>query len=147
MIEQIYNYQDMSFEQRKTALTSLSSIGFCSAYGKMKTMQNVMDSSIGEKMPQFYFVFRNMELIGYMFLIGDSKRYRAFPWLAIDNLDELPIRVVEPLIDIAIKAWSNEEGCIVNDDGSNTEKSLIAQNYRQRLADYKHGIECRNENE
>ena len=80
-----------------------------------------------------------------MFLIGDDKKFRAFPWLAIDNLDELPMRIVEPLVDIAIKAWNNEEGSIVNPDGSYTEKKLIALCYKQRLENYRCGIGCRNE--
>ena len=82
-----------------------------------------------------------------MFLIGDDKLFRAFPWLAIDNLDELPIRIVEPLTDIAIKAWNNEDSSIIKADGSVTEKSMIAQSYKQRLADFKRGIGVRNEKE
>ena len=77
-----------------------------------------MDKSFGEKMPQFYFVFRKKELIGYMFLIGNDKMFGAFLWLTIDNLDELPMKIVEPLMDIAIKAWNNEGGNIINADGS-----------------------------
>lgn len=136
-MEQFYNYQDMSFEQRKTALNNLSSVGFFPAYGKIKTMKNVMDKSVGLKMPQFYFVFRDKELIGYMFFIGDSKKFRAFPWLAIDNLDELPMRIVEPLMDIAIRTWSNED----------IEKSWIVESYKQRLENYRNGIGRRSENE
>lgn len=146
-MEQIYNYRNMSLEQRESALISLSSIGFLPAYGSIKTMRRIMDKSVGEKMPQFYFVFKNKELLGYMFLIGDNRLFRAFPWLAIDNLDELPMRVAEPLMDIAIKAWNNEDGDIINADGSITEKSLIAQSYKQRLEDYRHGIGRRIEKE
>lgn len=146
-MERFYNYRNMSLEQRESALISLRSIGFLPAYGSIKTMRRIMDKSVGEKMPQFYFVFRNKELLGYMFLIGDNRRFRAFPWLAIDNLDELPMSVVEPLMDIAIKAWNNEDGDIINADGSITEKSLIAQSYKQRLENYKHGIGRRIEKE
>ncbi len=146
-MEQIYNYQDMSPEQRETALNALSSIGFCPAYGKVKTMQKIMDKSSGEKMPQFYFVFRDTKLIGYMFLIGDRKRFRAFPWLAVDNLDELPLRMTEQLIAIAIRAWSNESGSLAKEDGSDTETGWVAQNYRQRLENYRRGTGRRNENE
>ena len=137
----------MSAEQRSSALQALGSIGFLPAHGKIKTMQSVMDNSVKDKMPQFYFVFRDKELIGYMFLIGDDKKFRAFPWIAVDNLDELPMRIVEPLANIAIKAWNNEEGSIVNADGSRTEKKLIALNYKQRLENYRCGIERRNESE
>lgn len=86
-------------------------------------MRRIMDKSFGEKMPQFYSVFREKEPIGYMLLIGNDKMFRSFPWLAIDNFDELPMKIVEPLMDIAIKAWNNEEGNIINADGSITEKS------------------------
>ena len=139
-MERIINYQDMSSEQRSSALRALGSIGFFPAYGKIKTMQKVMDNSVKDKMPQFYFIFRDRELIGYMFLIGDDKKFRAFPWIAIDNLDELPMRIVEPLVESAIKAWNNEEGSIVNPDGSCTEKKLIALCYKQRLENYRCGI-------
>ena len=118
-MEYFCNYQDMPPEQRKSALHALESIGFY--------------PECGDKMPQFYFAFREPELIGYMFLLGDSKRFRAFPWLAIDNLDELPWNIAEPLSAIAIKTWENEGGSIENDDGSITEKHLIAQTYRERL--------------
>ena len=78
-MERFYNYRNMSLEQRKFALNSLSSIGFFPAYGSIKTMRRIMDKAFGEKMPQFYFVFREKELIGYMFLIGNDKMFRAFP--------------------------------------------------------------------
>lgn len=97
-MEQFYNYRDMSTEQRELALNALSSIGFLPAYGGVKTMRRVMDQSDGERMPQFYFAFRGKELTGYMFLIGDDKKFRAFPWISIDNPDELPMRIVEPLV-------------------------------------------------
>ena len=132
-MEQIYNYLDMSVEQRELALNSLESLGFCPAYGKVKTMQNIMEKSIAGQMPQFYFAFRDTELIGYMFLIGDTKKFRAFPWLAIDNLNELPMQLVEPLMEIAIKTWSGA--------GNN----LMANYCKKLLDDYKRGIGWRGE--
>lgn len=50
-------------------------------------------------------------------------------------------------MDIAIKAWTNEGGSIISEDGSVTEKSLIAQRYKQRLKDYRNGTGRRNKNE
>ena len=82
-----------------------------------------------------------------MFLIGDRKRFRAFPWLAVDNLDELPLRMTEQLIAIAIRAWSNESGSLAKEDGSDTKTGWVAQNYRQRLENYRRGTGRRNENE
>ena len=76
-MEQILNYRDMSEEQRALALNSLSSIGFYPAYGKIKTMQRVMEKSVPGSGPQFYFVFREDKLLGYNFLIGDTKRYKT----------------------------------------------------------------------
>lgn len=127
-MEQIYNYLDMSIEQREIALNSLSSLGFYPAYGKIKTMQNIMDKSLARQIPQFYFAFRDTELIGYMFLIGDGKKFRAFPWLAADNLNELPMRLVEPLMEIAIRTWSNA--------GNN----LMTDCCKRLLDDYRRGI-------
>ena len=82
MEEQILNYLDMSEEQKEKSLRDLKSIGFYPAYGKEKTMKKIMDKSIAGEMPQFYFVFRKEQLIGYLFIIGDTQKYRAFPWLA-----------------------------------------------------------------
>ncbi len=50
---------------------------------------------------------RKEQLIGYLFIIGDTQKYRAFPWLAISNLDELPMRVTKALMEIQIEAWIN----------------------------------------
>ena len=64
-----------------------------------------MDKSIVGERPQFYFVFRDSKLIGYMFLIGDSKKFRAFPWIEINNLDELPLHLTEQLMKIAVDTY------------------------------------------
>ena len=106
-MEQILNYRDMSETQRDLALNSLSSIGFYTAYGKIKTMKRVMDKSIDEDRPQFYFAFRDGKLIGYMFLIGDAQRFRAFPWIAISNCDELPMNLTEQMMKIAIETYKS----------------------------------------
>ena len=42
------------------------------------------------------------ELIGYNFLIGDTKKYKAFPWLAISNMDEQKLTVCEEMMKIQI---------------------------------------------
>lgn len=66
-----------------------------------------MEKSIVGQISQFYFAFKDTELIGYMFLIGDEKRFHAFLWLAVDDLSGLLMRVVELLMEIAIKTWSD----------------------------------------
>ena len=80
-MEQIINYRDIPTDKRIDILNALERIGFFPAYGGVKTMQQIMEKSVPGSGPQFYFVFRENELIGYNFLIGDTKKYKAFPWL------------------------------------------------------------------
>lgn len=134
-MEQILNYRDMSETQRALALNSLSSIGFYPAYGKIKTMKRVMDKSIDENRPQFYFAFRDGKLIGYMFLIGDVQRFRAFPWIAISNWDELPMNLTEQMIKIAIETYKSA-GDIMQ-----------AIYHESLLEDYRNGIGHRKESD
>ena len=96
-------------------------------------MKNIMEKSLMGQMPQFYFAFRDTKLIGYMFLIGDEKKFRAFPWRAVDNLNELSMQLVEPLMEIAIKTWS--------DAGNNR----MADYCKRLLNDYRKGIGWRGE--
>ncbi|MCD8022625.1 MAG: hypothetical protein LUF30_06530 [Lachnospiraceae bacterium] len=107
MKEQILNYLDMSEDQRLHALKNLKSIGFYPAYGTEKTMKRIMDQSIPGEHPQYYFVFREELLIGYLFMIGDDQKYKAFPWQAVTNVEELPMSVTTPLMEIQIEAWEN----------------------------------------
>ena len=132
--EIILNYIDMSEEQRINALENLKNIGFYPAYGTELTMKKIMDKSVVNKMPQFYFVFRKEQLIGYLFIIGDTQKYRPFPWLAISNVDELPMRITRPLMKIHIKAWEK-----MND-------ATMADYLRRQLIDYEHGVGQRPEN-
>lgn len=128
MGEQILNYMDMSEEQKEKALKALKSIGFSPAYGKEKTMKKIMDKSVAGEMPQFYFVFREEQLIGYLFMIGDTQKYRAFPWLAVSNADELPMRVTKPLMEIQIEVWTN------------TGNDKMVNFLKRQLTDYEQGI-------
>lgn len=80
-MERIINYRDIPTDKKNDVLNALEQIGFFPAYGGVKTMQRVMEKSVPGSGPQFYFVFREDKLIGYNFLIGDTKRYKAFPWL------------------------------------------------------------------
>lgn len=97
----------MSEKQRALALDSLELLGFRPAYGGVKTMRRIMDKSKEGERPQFYFVFRDGGLIGYMFLIGDEGRYRAFPYIEVNNLDELPMRLTEPLMRLEIDTYKS----------------------------------------
>lgn len=101
-MEQIINYRDIPTDKRIDILNALERIGFFPAYGGVRTMQKIMEKSVPGSGPQFYFVFRENELIGYNFLIGDTKKYKAFPWLAISNMDEQKLTVCEELMKIQI---------------------------------------------
>ena len=126
--EVILNYIDMSEEQRINALKDLKNIGFYPAFGTEQTMKKIMDKSIIDKMPQFYFVFRKEQLIGYLFISGDTHKYRPFPWLAISNVEELPMRITKPLMKIHIEAWEK------------TNNVTMADYLRRQLIEYKNGV-------
>lgn len=128
MEERIINYLDMSEEQREFSLSHLKDIGFCPAYGKEKTMKRIMDKSVDGELPQFYFVYRKEALIGYLFIIGDTQKYRAFPWLAVSNEDELPISVAKPLMEIHKNTWEK------------TGNTKMANFVQERLNDCERGI-------
>lgn len=91
-------------------------------------MQQIMEKSVPGSGPQFYFVFRENELIGYNFLIGDTKKYKAFPWLAISNMDEQKLAVCEELMKIQI-AFFEELGM-----------QKIADHCVRIMEDYRKGI-------
>ena len=106
-MEQIVNYRDIPIEKRVDVLNSLEDIGFVPAYGGVKTIHKIMEQSVSGSGAQFYFVFRDNELIGYNFLIGDEKKYKSFPWLAIGNMDEQKISVCEEMMKIQIDFFVN----------------------------------------
>lgn len=101
-MERIINYRDIPTDKKNDVLNALEQIGFFPAYGGVKTMQRVMEKSVPGSGPQFYFVFREDKLIGYNFLIGDTKRYKAFPWLAISNIDEQKMVVREEMMGMQV---------------------------------------------
>ena len=115
-------------DKRLDILNALERIGFFPAYGGVRTMQQIMEKSVPGSGPQFYFVFRENELIGYNFLIGDTKKYKAFPWLAISNMDEQKLTVCEELMKIQI-AFFEELGM-----------QKIADHCVRIMEDYRKGI-------
>ena len=106
-MEKIINYRDIPIEKRNNLLASLANIGFIPAYGGVKTMKRIMDKSISAEGPQFYFVFRENDLIGYLFLIGNEEEYKAFPWLAISNIDEQNKVLCAKMMDLQIDFFEN----------------------------------------
>ena len=62
-------------------------------------MQQIMEKSVPGSGPQFYFVFRENELIGYNFLIGDTKEIAKRSHGFISNMDEQKLTVCEELTE------------------------------------------------
>ena len=73
--------------------------------------------------------------IGYNFLIGDTKKYKAFPWLAISNMDEQKLTVCEELMKMQI-AFFEELGM-----------QKIADHCVRIMEDYRKGIGKRKESD
>ena len=104
----ICNYRDIPDEKKDVVLEHLLQIGFCPAYGKQETMKKEMEKSQAGTLPQYLFVFRDDELIGYMFLIAEKENYcKAFPWWAVDNSDELPLEISIKLLEYGIQLSLN----------------------------------------
>lgn len=109
MSDEIVNYCDLSEHEKDKALRQLNELGYTHACGSINCMKKEMDKFHGHTLPQYIFVRRNGEFIGYMFLIAESeKSNKVFPWWAIDNSDELPlstdIRLLQYGIDLCKKS-------------------------------------------
>ena len=134
-MEQIINFRDIPIDERADVLNALEGIGFAPACGGVKTMLRAMEKSVAETGPQFYFVFRENELIGYQFLIGDEKKYKAFPWLVISNMDEQKMVLCEKMMELQI-AFFESLGMY-----------KMVEHSAEILEDYRNGIGKRKESE
>ena len=74
MSDEIINYHDLSEHEKDKALRQLNGLGFTPAYGSISCMKNEMEKSKGHTLPQYIFVRRSGEFIGYMFLIAESEK-------------------------------------------------------------------------
>lgn len=107
-LETVVNYLDIPHEERARVLAALFPIGFCPACGKQKTLQWEMEKSVRGKLPQYLFLLRDGEVIGYSFLIGEKEHVsEVFPYWAVDNADELPpasaVRLLEHAARLSAK--------------------------------------------
>lgn len=128
-MDEIINYRDLPEDEKDNVLNQLFSIGFCPAWGGVKDMKQEMEKSVDGRLPQYAFVRRDGELIGYLFLIAQAeKTNRVFPWWAVDNSDELPlatdIRLLEYGVNLCEKA-----GCCV-----------LAERLKAQIENHKKGI-------
>ena len=134
-METIINYLDIPNQERDNVLEQLLHLGFCPAYGKQKTIKREMEKSKKDKLPQYLFMFRDNELIGYSFLIGEKENIcKPFPWWATDNSDELPLETATHLLEYAIEL-STKCDCLTLADRLKTnlenQKKEIAQQTRK----------------
>ena len=110
-MDRIVNYLEIPEEEKEQILEQLLRLGFCPAYGKRRTLKREMEKSRKGSLPQYLFLFREEELIGYSFLIGEKEDIsRVFPWWAVDNSDVLPTESAVQLLEEAVRI-STECGC------------------------------------
>ena len=103
-MERIFNYLDISDKKKDVVLEQLLHLGFCPAFGKQRTMKIEMEKSRAGKLPQYLFVSRDDQLIGYLFLIAEKENYsKVFPWWAVGNSDELPLNTAIQLLEHGIQ--------------------------------------------
>lgn len=78
-------------------------------------------------LPQYLFLFKNEDCIGYFFLIGESNTNRYFPWLAVTNADSLPKEAAELLYASAVQICEdlNEFELANRLKGDNTYADII----------------------
>ena len=133
--ERIINYREIPSERRIEVVSALENIGFVPAYGGVKTMLQIMEKSVPEVGPQFYFVFREKELIGYQFLIGDEEKYKAFPWFAISNMDEQKLVLCKKMMELQIAFFES------------LGMNKMVEHSAEILEDYRNGIGKRKESE
>ena len=126
-MEYIINFRDIPCDQKTHVINQVLSLGFVPAYGSEKTMMRIMNQSIEGNGPQYYFVFRDADLIGYLFLIGDEKRYRAFPWLSVGNEDEQRMELCEKMVRLQIQFFTD------------LERMDVVKRLESRLQEYRHG--------
>lgn len=104
MKDEIINYRDLSELEKDKAISRLNELGFVPAFGGIKSIKSEMEKSLENNLPQYIFVRRSGEFIGYMFLIGESEKdNKVFPWWAIDNSDELPLETDICLLQLGIE--------------------------------------------
>lgn len=110
MLDEIVNFHDLSEHEKYKAIRQLNELGFTLACNDINLIKNEMDKSQGYTLPQFVFVRRNGEFIGYMFLIAESENNGTiFPWWAIDNSDELPLTTDIRLLQFGIELCKKSE--------------------------------------
>ena len=128
-MDEIINYRNLSDKEKDKTLSQLIEIGFCPAYGGITSMKREMGKSIEGTLPQYVFVRREGELIGYMFLIAEKEHYsRVFPWWTVDNSDELPLETDIRLLQYGIELCV-EANCL-----------KLADRIHSQMKDHKNGI-------
>lgn len=110
MSDEIINYLVLSENEKDQAIHQLNKFGFVSPCDNIDLIKKEMEKSRGHTLPQYIFVRRNREFIGYMFLIAECENNSTvFPWWAIDNSDELPLKTDIRLLQFGIEVCKKAE--------------------------------------
>lgn len=99
-MEEIINYRDLTRAQQRHLPAQLAAVNFYPARGGYTTMRREMARSQPGQLPQFLLVYRNGGLVGYLFLLAEQEKcFKAFPWWAVSNADELPLSTALALLE------------------------------------------------
>ncbi len=128
-MDEIINYRALPQGEKDKILNQLFGIGFHPAWGGVKEMKQEMEKSVDGRLPQYAFVRRGGEPIGYLFLIAQAeKTSRVFPWWAVDNADELPLATDIRLLEYGV-ALCEKAGCFA-----------LAERLKAQIENHKKGI-------
>ena len=131
-MDEIVNYRALSEAEKDPLLNQLKTVGFFPAYGGIKSMKREMEQSTDGTLPQYVFVRRNGQLIGYMFLIAEAeKSSKVFPWWAVDNADELPLETDINLLQYGV-TLCQKAGCLKLADRIRSQIERHAQGIGRR---------------
>ena len=111
-MDEIINYRDLDESEKEQCLDELLKTSFSCPSSNIKDIKIEMDKTQEGSLPQFVFVRRDKEVIGYMFLIAEKENTgKIFPWWAVDNSDELPIETDLRLLQYGVSLCT-QAGCL-----------------------------------
>ncbi len=109
----IKNYRDIPENQRDAVIQKIFEIGIGPATGKHTIVKREFEHSQEGSLPQYFFLFRDFSLVGFVFLITEQNEpvNKLFPWWSIHSLDTLPHEETAPVFEYII-GLCEEYGCL-----------------------------------
>lgn len=108
----IINYLDITAENKNDLLRQLLLTFGYNPNGREDFHKELEKSKIG-RLPQYLLAYRDTELVGYLFIIGEkSNASKLFPYWAVTNADEIPLKACVQLLEQGIQICK-ENNCTV----------------------------------